>query len=158
MFLKLKETFEGKTISAVLEPDVSECMCRFVFSDNSAIRLFANDLGYWIENTVAAPNDDYSSLNTLMTDYGHYTYDMISKYNFDLPDAIIAVNGNILEVMAPDYKIFRGDISKFSDKEKLIVSNKDAIKVLEKAAGEGDMWKYDFMSKNCNLPRELLFD
>jgi hypothetical protein len=160
MFEKLKETFEGKTILEVLPADTIECMCRFVFSDGSAIRLFANDLGYWVEATLAKPDDNYLSLNSLMVDYGHHIYHLMPRYNFDLPDAIIAISNNIIEVMAPDERIFKGDISYFSDKEKLILSNKDAIKMLASSAAMGDMWKSYFIQQNnsLNLPKELLFD
>jgi hypothetical protein len=145
---KLRAYFVGKTIASVDPPDADEAIAKFTMTDGSVFRLHATELGYWIED--AAGKNGYSSLNGLMTDYGHHIQNLMSKYNYDPPDAKIKVADNRLIVIAPDGKEFVGCLGKFSLQDTELVLQKKNWQKLGQAANIGDMWRMMFHKKDAN--------
>src|SRR5271165_7683514 len=106
---QLQSLLEGKTIQSIEPPNASEAICRFVLTDGTSFRLHATELGFWIEGKAGVKG--YEDLDALMEDYGHHTYNLFPKYNFDLPDATVNLKDTTLEVIAPDGKVFSADIT-----------------------------------------------
>jgi hypothetical protein len=151
-FEDLKSRLEGKTVIKIEDPCMREVICKFVLSDGTAFRLHATDLGYWIEETEGV--NGYSSLHSLLTDYGRHIYE---AYGYkESPDAKIVISGSVVEFSAPDGKVFMGDVSKFSEYEQKLLSDPRPIKVLEHCAACGDMWSIGF-GKTSTLPEEFRF-
>lgn len=152
---QLQSLLEGKTIAAIEKPNAAEAIAKFVLTDGTAFRLHATELGFWIETTAGV--EGYNSLDDIMTDYGHYTYDLIPKYKFDLPDAIVNMNGFILEVIAPDGKVFTADTTKFNAYDQSIVNHPEGRKILAMYAAMGDMYATGFTTYiNPTCPKELI--
>jgi hypothetical protein len=157
-FKELQSLLEGKTIAAIEPPNAAEAIAKFVLTDGTAFRLHATDLGFWIEKTAGIKG--YPSLDAMMTDYYHHidTENLPSKYAWDLPDAIVNLNGNILEVMAPDGKLFTADITKFKEYDRRIANHPEGRKILAYGACMGDMYLMYFVEKNNpECPKEILF-
>ena len=153
MFQKLKEAFEGRTIIAVEPANAQEAICCFKLSDGKAWRLHATDLGYWLEETAGF--EGYSSLTNLLTDYGHHVYWLLTKYDYELPDARIKILENDITVTAPDDKVYTIAKSKCSEAELKILNHPEGLKLMEKSAELGNSWKLDFISNREELPKEL---
>jgi hypothetical protein len=153
-FKELQSLLEGKTIAAIEPPNASEAIAKFVLTDGSAFRLHATDLGFWIEKT--AGSQGYPSLDSMMTDYYHHV-SSLQEYNGDLPDALINLNGDILEVLSSDGRLFSADITKFKEYDRRIVLHPEGRKILAYAAAMGDMYLYYFVEKNNPAcPKELI--
>jgi hypothetical protein len=148
---QLQSLFEGKSVLKVESPNASEAIAKFVMADGSAFILHATDLGWWIAETKG--NGDYTSLNTLITDYYNHAY--LHHLN---NNAAIVVDNNIVVFYAPDEKEFRGDVSKFSEFEKRVVAHPKGIKLLEEhGVHMGDMWRVVFTLRyTSDIPPELI--
>src|SRR5271165_621276 len=153
-FKELQSLLEGKTISAIEPPNASEAIAKFVLTDGTAFRLHATDLGFWIEKTAGTKG--YPSLDAMMTDYYHHV-SSLREYNGDFPDALVNLNGNILEVVSPDGKTFTADITKFKEYDRRIATHPEGRKILAYGAIMGDMYLMYFLEKNNpTCPKELI--
>ena len=151
-FKELQSLLEGKTIAAIEPPNASEAIAKFVLTDGTAFRLHATDLGFWIEKTAGAKG--YPSLDAMMTDYYHYISGQNLYYD---PDAVVNLNENNLEVMAPDGKVFTADITRFNEYDRRIAMHPEGRKILAYAAAMGDMYLMYFLEQNNpTCPKELL--
>jgi hypothetical protein len=150
-FKELQYLLEGKTIASIEPPNASEAIAKFVLTDGTAFRLHATDLGFWIEKTAGTKG--YPSLDAMMTDYYHY----ISGQNLYDPDAVVNLNENNLEVMAPDGKLFTADITRFNEYDRRIATHPEGRKILAYGAPMGDMYLMYFVERNNpTCPKELL--
>ena len=153
-FKELQSLLEGKTIQSIEPPNAAEAIAKFVLTDGTAFRLHATDLGFWIEKTAGAKG--YPSLDAMMTDYYHYV-SSLWEYNGDFPDALVNLNGNILEVVSPDGKTFTADITKFKEYDRRIATHPEGRKILAYGAIMGDMYLMYFLEKNNpTCPKELI--
>ena len=138
---KLRSLLEGQKILQVLPPEASEAICKFVLENGVAFRLHANDLGFWIEETVSSQDQIYHNLDTLINDcYQYY------------PQGIcpITIENGIMIVSASDGTKFRGDISSFSDWEQLILNDQEGLFILQEYILLGDIWKLGFQKDRCS--------
>lgn len=152
MFDKLKLALEGKTILAVEPGNAPESICCFKLSDGKSWRLFATDLGYWIEETAGF--EGYTKLDNLIRDYYYHVYWLAPKYEYDLPNAQVEIFEEQINITAPEGKIFTIDKSKCSDNEMKILNHPVGLEIFKKAIGIGDMWALDFRN-NDDCPEEL---
>jgi hypothetical protein len=161
-FSSLKEYFEGKTVVSVDPPEAPEAIAKFTMSDGKAFRLHATDLGYWIEETI--PSDgSHLGFDSLFNDYGHHYYNLQPQYGFDTPYPSITVDGRVLQVVAADGRVFKGDTNKFSLWEQFVCKHPDGLKLLVFASEMGDMWKTVFCRRQWDdevesdyfVPKEL---
>ena len=150
-FNKLKALLEGKTISA-LEKGTGETICKFVLSDGSSFSLCATDLGYWTEAFSDAQG--YSSLSDLIVDFDAHTYNMHPQYRVDMSHASVEVNNGIVNIVAPDDKVFSIPVSKLTDMEKTIVNDVDGRLLLGEAVYMGSAWTMLFNTRS-DCPKHL---
>lgn len=143
---ELKNLLEGQTVHLVLEPDAPEAVCKFVLQNGKSFRLHATDLGFWIEET--GNNGKYLSIDSLLTDYGHYVDKLFNK-RLELVTTEVSFDKNELIITAPDGKNFIGDISSFSEKDKKILSHPQIKEILTDAAPFGYVWR-------VAAPKEIL--
>jgi hypothetical protein len=152
---KLKTCFEGKTIVSVDPAEYcSEALAKFTFSDGTAYRLCATDLGCWIEESKP-DNSKYSSFDSIFTDVGHYTYEIQPIFDFNVPLPKVEINDKTLIITTIDNKVFEADINKFTPWEQLVCNHAKGLKLISLAAEAGDMWRSVFTSRNTKCPKKL---
>jgi hypothetical protein len=137
---KLNELLCGKTIIAIDHDGASESIARFTMSDGVRFRLHATELGAWIERTSNV-NEIYISLGDLLEDYSKHYSALGEDYNWDVPNAKIKIADNILELKAPDGRLFKGQIDKFVSNDQAVIKHKKGIKFLKTASKIGLGWE-----------------
>lgn len=148
--IELKEKLEGKTVKLV-EPIIDkECICRFVLTDGTSFRLYATDLGAWIEDDVNVDGITYNSLNSLIRAY---------EIKFDDSKPNILNDGEYLVISHGD-KVFRVRLCYLSIHETTIINHKIGLGLLAEAIIQGDWWTGYFCNgifRGKNIPDELIF-
>jgi len=147
-FQQLKTLLEGRTVLKVEPPNAAEAIAKITMASGVAFRLHATDLGFWIEMTTK-DGTGYPSLDTLLTDYYHHTRDSGSG------DPVVLLNGDDLEVIADDGRVFSGYVPNFPEWHQKIAHSTEGRKLLEKSACLGDTWKIMFNEKSDECPPEL---
>lgn len=137
----LSQLLVNKNVVAVELTDVGEGdVALFVLSDGTRFRIHATDLGAWVEETEFT-DGLYRSLNALIVDYHHHTYRLAPKYNFDLPKPKVTFcEEGILELEAPDGRIFRGKVSAFAEEDQRLVCHSSGSEILASVADSGNIW------------------
>jgi hypothetical protein len=59
-----------------------------------------------------------------------------------------SVEGNTLQIVAADGRVFEGDISKFTPWEQMVCCHPEGVKCLVRAARLGDMWEMNFCRRD----------
>ena len=136
---KLQQKLEGQTIRAIEPGGVSESICTFVLADGKRFRLCATDLGFWIEDTVAE-GGLYDDLTALLRDYYHHAYGLAEAYKFNVPEPKVSFSEGVLELRAPDGKVFRGLVASFKDEDQRLVHHNEGFKIIATSAELGDAW------------------
>ena len=151
-FEKLKLAFENKTVVKVERANSPESIAKFIMTDKSAFILFATDLGYWIEGTIAHHSMKYTSLDMMIRDC--YGYNYVKSLN----DIYVSVAGDIVTFTCEDSHTFEGKVSSFSGKEQLVFKSEKGIEILKEAVSLGEGWRI-FFSKEYfeECPDELVF-
>jgi hypothetical protein len=154
---QLKEALEGKTVLEILPGEAVESICRFVLSNNKTYRLYATDLGFWIEETKGS--NGYPSLKSLVQDYSAYTYndpyverDSNGFYHKTIP--FVSLNETLLNIIAPNGKTFSIEINKLSDSELKIIDDPVGCILFAKNIEMGEDWQY-YIELDENCPKEL---
>ena len=130
----------GQTILDIEPGITSESICTFVLANGTRFRLHATDLGFWVEDT-AGPDGTYKDLTALITDYRHHTYSLDPVYNFDLPVPTVVLQAGVLELMAPDGKVFQGLVTHFKAEDQKLVHHERGLSILASSADMGDLWQ-----------------
>jgi hypothetical protein len=129
---------------------------KFVFTDGSAYKLYATDLGYWIEKTMSHQDKYHEDFETLFGDIDSFTYD-----SDELPE--VKIENNILYITVEKKNTFKANIEKLSAWEKLVCNHPMGMILISLAAYMGKMWKSVFSKKptltfeleEVNCPEEL---
>lgn len=148
---QLRSLLEGHKVVHVLPPHAPEAICKLVLDNGTAFRLHATDLGFWIEKTVVSPDTVYQDMNSLVHDFYHYTY----CFPYDDRTASATVADNLLTITARDGTQFRGDVSKFSDWEQLVLNDTQGLPLFQECLAMGDLWRLGFTQGEC--PDHLAF-
>lgn len=153
----LRTRLIGKDIESIEPPDAGEAICKFVMADGSAFRLHATDLGFWIEDTVATPENLYPSIENLQRDFEYHTHSISPNYDFEIEEPKITIDDLvlILSVEAMDGRIFKADITKFNKWELLVCNHPKGLKLLSSSLTNFLYWKSAFNDKNDDCPKEL---
>ena len=150
---ELRKRIEGKTILKVEEPNSPEAICKLTLSDGTAFRLHANDLGFWIEDTINS-NCKYTSFTSMFNDIHHHECILDRQYNYDTPRPTVVIDSNILKITTVDGRVFIADISLLPKWERKVCKHKKSIELISGACTLGNFWKMEF-SRNENCPKEL---
>jgi hypothetical protein len=144
---RLKERLEGKTVVSVEDSDASEVIAKFTMSDGTAFRLHATDLGYWVEDTVSG-NGRYRSFEAIFLDVGRHQDGLQPQHDFRAPSPVAEIDGLVLRITTVDGRTFEGDMSKFTDWERLVCEHPRGPWLIAFASEQGVMWKTAFHSRD----------
>ena len=156
---QLRNRLVGKTVMAVDPPGDSEAVATFTTSDNRAFRLYANDLGCWLQDTVAK-DSRYHSLKSMFLDYGIHQDSLFSTME-EVPPPTVEVTADVLLIISPTGKVFEGDISSFNLWEISVCRHPQTCRLISQAAERGTLWTGVFRLKEecppglCLTPQML---
>ena len=150
-FETLKRTLTGTTIARVLEPGAISAICKLVFTDGTAVRLFATDMGHWLDETGGTGT--HKNLNSLMLDTSHYQYDNNARVHRRRPR--FTVEDDRLVVTMSDKHRFEAVIADLSDWERAVCTHPKGLELLQSAALCFDNWQLVFANQNTKCPKAL---
>lgn len=145
----LKKLLEGKTVLRVEEPLAPECICKITLTDGTAFRLFATDLGFWMQETVAE-GGPYKSLSMLFMDVNNFMY----TQSTDGYETEVSVEGDTLKVLASG-KTFEVSIPSLDEWGQKVCRHASRDQLIRSSCELGELYNIVFKEDNDLCPPEL---